>query len=266
MPVITITRASYSHGRMIAEKVARELNYQCISQEIISLASQQYDIPENWLRQAIEDAPSLFDHFSYGKKKYLAYIRSALLEYAAKDDIVYHGLAGHLLLEGVPNVLRVIISANIEERVKIEVEREKVSENEAKKNIKKFDKERKKWANYFYDKDPWNTSMYDLTLVIGGMSVDDAVKRILETVKLPAFQTTDESKLILKQNSLAAKIKSDLMNFYSDIEVSVDDSTIVVHIQRDLRQEEAVVDDINAIIAEMEIPEGQDIRVNVVPV
>ncbi len=266
MPVITITRASYSHGRMIAEKVARELNYQCISQEIISLASQQYDIPENWLRQAIEDAPSLFDHFSYGKKKYLAYIRSALLEYAAGDNIVYHGLAGHLLLEGVPNILRVIISANIEERVKIEVEREKVSENEAKKNIKKFDKERKKWASYFYDKDPWNTSMYDLTLVIGGMSVDDAVKRIVETVKLPAFQTTEESKRILKQNSLAAKMKSDLMNFYSDIDVVVEDSNIVVRIERSLKQEEAVVDDINAIIAEMEIPEGQNILVNVISV
>ncbi len=265
MPVITITRASYSHGRMIAEQVARELNYQCISQEIISLASQQYDIPENWLRQAIEDAPSLLDHFSYGKQKYLAYIRSALLEYAAKDNIVYHGLAGHLLLEGVPNILRVIISANLEERVKIEMAREKVSESEAKKNIKKFDKERKKWADYFYDKDPWDTSMYDLTLVIGGISVEDAVEKIVETAKLPAFQTTDESTHILKQNSLAAKVKSDLMNFYSDIEVSVEDHTIVVEIQRSLKQEEAVVDDIRAIIAEMDIPGGQDIRVNVIP-
>ncbi len=266
MPVITITRASYSHGRMIAEKVARELNYQCISQEIISLASQQHDIPENWLRQAIEDAPSLIDHFSYGKKKYLAYIRSALLEYAAKDNIVYHGLAGHLLLGGIPNVLRVIISANIEERIKIEMEREKITAAQAEKNIKKFDNERKKWANYFYDKDPWNTSMYDLTLVIGGISVEDAVKRIIETVKLPAFQITGESMHIIRQNSLAAKIKSDLMNFYADIEVIVEDHTIVVQIQRSLKQEEAVSDDIYAIIAEMEIPEGQDIRVNVVPV
>ncbi len=266
MPVITITRASYSHGRMIAERVARELNYQCISQEIISLASQQYDIPENWLRQAIEDAPSLLDHFSYGKRKYLAYIRSALLEYAAKDNIVYHGLAGHLLLEGIPNVLRVIISANLEERVKIEMEREHISEAEAQKNIKKFDKERKKWAKYFYDKDPWNTSMYDLTLVIGGISVDNAVERIVETVKLPAFQTTEESMQILKQNSLAAKMKSDLMNFYADIDVLVDNNTIIVQIQRSLKQEEAISDDIYAIINEMDIPEGQDIRVNVIPV
>ena len=266
MSIITITRASYSHGRMIAERVARELHYQCISKEIISLASQQYDIPENWLKKAIEDAPSLLDHFSYGKKKYLAYIQSALLEYATEDNLVYHGLAGHLLLEGVPNVLRVIISANLEERVQVEMDRDNVSKIEAQKKIKKFDKERKKWANYFYDKDPWNTSMYDLTLVIGGISVDDAVEKIIETVKLPGFQTTDESMEILKKNSLAAKIKSDLMNFYSDIEVSVEDHIIVVHIHRDLRQEKAINDDIQAIIAEMEIPEGQDIRVNVIPV
>lgn len=266
MSVIAIARASYSHGKMIAERVAQELNYQCISKEVISLASQEYGIPENWLRKAIEDAPSLFDRFSYGKKKYVAYIRSALLEYAAKDNMIYHGLAGHFLLEGVPNILRVMISATPEEREKVVMERENISRAEAQKNIKKFDKERKKWAMYFHDKDPWDVSMYDLALVIGRLSIDDAVRKILDAVKLPAFQTTDESLEIIKNVSLAAKVKSDLMNFYSDVEVSVEDETVVVHIQRSMKQEEAVADDIQAILAEMEIPGLKNVRVNVIPV
>ena len=264
MSIIAITRASYSHGKMIAEKVARELNYTCISQEIISLASQQFDIPENWLRRAIEDAPSLLDRFSYGKKKYVAYIRSALLECAVKDNMVYHGIAGHFLLEGIPNILRVMISATPEERVQLLMKRENISKQEALKTIKKFDKERKKWAMYFHNKDPWDVSMYDLGLVIGRLSIDDAVDKILTAVKHPAFQTTDESRQILKNESLAAKVKSDLMNFYSDVEVSVEDHTVVVHIRRSLKQEEALTDDIRAIL--MEIPGVKDVRVNVIPV
>jgi cytidylate kinase len=264
MSIIAVARASYSHGKEIAERVARELNYDCISQEIISLASQQFDIPENWLKKAVENAPTLRDRFSYGKKKYVAYIRAALLEYAAKDNVVYHGLAGQFLLEGIPNILKVLISATVEERVKIIMQRENISKAQALKTIKKFDNERRKWAMYFHGKDPWELNLYDLGLVIGRLSVDDAVDKILTTVHLPSFQTTAESRKILANESLASRVKSDLMNFYSDVEVSVEDHTVIVHIKRSLAQEEALADDIRAILQEM--PGVKEVRVNVIPV
>jgi len=264
MPIIAIARASYSHGKKIAEKVASSLNYQCISEEVISLASQEFDIPENWLRRAVEDAPRLRDRFSYGKKKYIAYIRSSLLQIAARDNLVYHALAGHFLLEGIPNVLRVIISATLEEREKEIMERERITKKEARKSIEKFDRERKKWSIYFYGKDPWDFSMYDLGMVIGRLTIDDAVEKILDTVKLPSFQTSTESRKILENESLAARIKSDLMNFYSDVEVSAEDGTVTVHIKRSLKQEEALTDDIRGILQEM--PGVKKVHVNVIPV
>ena len=264
MSIIAISRASYSHGKIIAERVAHELNYICISEEVISLASQEFDIPENWLRRAIENPPSLLGRFSYGKKKYIAYIRAALLEYAAKDNVVYHALAGHFLLEGIPNILRVMISATLEERVQVVQHREKISKTEALKIIKKFDKERKKWALYFHDKDPWDLSQYDLSLVIGRLTIDDAVEKVLSSVRLPSFQTTAESRQILLNESLAAKVKSDLMNFYSDVEVSVENHTVIVHLKRSLKQEEALTDDIQKIL--MEIPGVEEVRVDVIPV
>ncbi len=262
MSIIAIARASYSHGRIIAERVAKDLNYQCISQEIISLASQKFGIPENWLRRAVENAPTLIDRFSYGKRKYVAYLRAALLEYAAKDNVVYHGLAGQFLLEGIPNILRVMISATPEERVKIVMNRENVSEKEALSMIEKFDKERRKWAMYFHGKDPWDLSMYDISLVIGRISIDDVVDKIITTVKLPSFQTTTETHQILMNESLATKVKSDLMNFYSDIEVSADNGNVIVHIKRSLEQEEAVNEDIRAIL--MEMPGVKEVQVNVI--
>jgi len=264
MPIIAISRASYSHGKTIAEKVAAELSYRCVSEEVISLASQEFDIPENWLRRAVENAPTLRDHFSYGKKKYIVYIRSALLQLAAKDNLVYHALAGHFLLEGIPNVLRVMVSATIDDRIKEIMERENVSKKEAVKTIEKFDKERKKWSMYFYGKDPWDFSLYDLGIVIGNLTVEDAVEKIISAVKLPSFQTTPESRKIIENKSLAEKIKSDLMNFYSDVEVSVDNGTVTVHIERSLIQEDALTDDIRGIL--MEIPGVKEVHVDIIPV
>ena len=54
------------------------------------------------------------------------------------------------------------------------------------------------------------------------------------------------------------------MNFYHDVEVSVENHTVVVHIQRSLKQEEALTDDIREIV--MQIPGVKEVRVDVIPV
>ena len=264
MSIIAIARASYSHGKEVAEKVAKELGYDCVSEEVISMASQEFDIPENWLKKAVENAPTLKDRFSHGKKKYVAYIRAALLEYVEKDNVVYHALAGHFLMEGIPNILRVMISATPEERIKEVMSREKVSEKKALKIVEKFDKERRKWAMYFHGKDPWDPSLYDLGIVIGRLTIDDAVAKIIETVKLPHFQMTSEAMRILRDQALAARILSDLMNFYADVEVTVENGIVTVHIRRSIKQEEAVTEDIRSIV--MDLYEVKEVRVDVIPV
>jgi hypothetical protein len=41
MPIITISRGCYSRGKEVAEKVAKELGYQCLSREILLEASDK---------------------------------------------------------------------------------------------------------------------------------------------------------------------------------------------------------------------------------
>ena len=113
MPIITISRGSYSRGKEVAEKLAQDLGYECISRDILLQASNEFNLPEIKLIRALHDAPSVLDRFTYGKERYVAYIRSALLTYAQQDNLVYHGLAGHFLLQGIPHVLKVRILADL---------------------------------------------------------------------------------------------------------------------------------------------------------
>ena len=62
MSIITISRGSYSRGKEVAETLARELGYECVSREIILEASEQFNIPEIQLVHAIEDAPSILNY------------------------------------------------------------------------------------------------------------------------------------------------------------------------------------------------------------
>jgi cytidylate kinase len=131
MAIITISRGSYSKGKEIAERLAKRLGYECISREILIDASKEFNIPEVKLIRALHDAPSVLDRFTYGKERYIAYIKCALLDHVKKDNVVYHGLAGHFFLQGIPNVIKVRIISNIEDRVKEEMKRENISEEEA---------------------------------------------------------------------------------------------------------------------------------------
>ena len=210
MAIITISRGSYSQGKAVAEKLAEKLNYECISRDILLEASEHFNIPEFKLIHAIHDSPSILDRFTHGKEKYVAYIREALLEHVQKDNVVYHGLAGHLFLQGIPHVLKVRITADLEDRIKRESENKKISAEETRNILVKDEDERRKWSLYLYNIDTWDSRLYDLVLHIGQITVDDAVSVILLTVQLPCFKTTSEAQSILDDYLLSARVQAAL--------------------------------------------------------
>ena len=117
MAIITISRGSFSYGQKIAEKVAEMLGYECLSREILIEASQLFNVSEKKLIKSLHDAPSILERITHGRERYLSYIQTALLEHVKRDNIVYHGLAGHLLLAEIPQVLKVLVIAEIEDRI-----------------------------------------------------------------------------------------------------------------------------------------------------
>ncbi len=101
MPIVTINRGSYSRGKEVAEKLARKLNFECISRDILLEASDEFNIPEIKLVRALHDAPSVLERLRHGKDRYISYIYAALLQHARKDNLVYHGLAGQYFLRDI---------------------------------------------------------------------------------------------------------------------------------------------------------------------
>lgn len=263
MSIITISRGSFSYGKEVAERVADELNYKCISRDVIITASEEFNIPELILLRAIKNPPSFIERFIHDKEKYIAYIRTALLEYAAEDNIVYHGFAGHFLLAGIPGILKVRICAEIEERARVIMEKEKVSHEQALKIIEDIDDKRKMWLAYMYGKDPCDLCLYDIGVVISTLSIDDAVNNILFNVRLPVFQTTPETRRTIRNLALAERVKLNLMNDFPEADVTAEDHTVVVHIKGSLKQESVLKEEIRALA--MLAPGVEDVRVDVIP-
>lgn len=264
MAIITISRGSYSKGREVAEKVAQRMGYQVVSRDVLLEASEKFHIPEVKLVRAIHDAPSILERFTHGKYCYLAFIRAALTERAVKDDLVYHGLAGHLLLKGVPHVLKVRIIADLEARVAAEMKRENLTQSQARSLLIKDDAERRKWTQSLYGVDPWDASLYDLVIHINQLTVDDAVDFIVQAAGRECFKTTAEAQRKIQDLALACRVKASLAeDDCVDIAVTSEFGNVLVYTKQDARKVHRMEDKLKLLtkkvpeINHLEVRSGQ---------
>jgi cytidylate kinase len=241
MAIITISRGSYSRGKEVAEKVAAKLGYECISRDILLEASEQFNIPEIKLVRAIHDAPSILERFTYGKERYVSYLKAALLKHIQQDNVVYHGLAGHFLLRDIPHVLKVRIVADLEDRVAEEMKRENISAAEARHILKKDDDERRRWGLHVFGIDTWDPMLYDMVLHIKSITVDCAVELIMQAVSYRCFSTTSESQKILDDQTLAARVQAALVEEFPTAQVSAKGGELFVDIKGDLTKEQEII-------------------------
>ena len=261
MAVITISRGSFSHGKEIAENVAERLGYDCISREILIEASKDFNIPELKLFHAIHDSPTFLDNIFFRKEKYIAFIQAAVLKSLKKDNVVYHGFAGHFFVQDVAHVLKVRIIASMAERVGIVMKRNKFSYDEAVKYIHKIDEQRRKWSQHLYGIETADPSLYDMVINIGKLTIEDAIDIICHKVSLKRFQKTPESQQKIEDLSLAARAKAAIIDKFPSSKVSCQNAVVLVKIETALSLEDKVCAEVKKILKD--IDEIKEVRVGV---
>jgi len=229
MAIITISRGSYSMGVIVAERVAEQLGYSVISRDLLLDASDRFKIPEIKLVRAIHDAPTMLERFRHSKQSYLAYIRAALADRVSNDNVVYHGLAGHVLLKDIRGVLKVRITADIGYRAAREAKRENITEQEARSILEKDDQQRRGWTKNIHGVDPWDSSLYDLVIRIDRFKVDDAVNFICQAAKSEAFHTTEQSIQQIKDMALACRIKAEIIDDFPTLGITCQYGNVIVY-------------------------------------
>lgn len=264
MSVITISRGSYSYGKEVAEKVAGRLGYNCIAREVLLEASEHFNIPEVKLIHAFEGALSLWDRVVHAREKYIAFIQSALLKQFQKDNIVYHGLAGHFFVRGVSHVLKVRIIADHEERVRIVMERDRVSRKQALRFLEKIDEERRRWSRHLYGIDSWDPSLYDLVVHVRKYTADDAVDLICHSLSLGRFQTTPESRRAMDNLALAAEVLAVLIERKPDAEVLAQDGIVQIKTKAYQQHAGSITNELQEIVRSL--PGVKEVRVHILPV
>lgn len=199
LPVITISRQFCSSGLDIGTLLAEKLGIRYLDKELITLAAKESGISEQFFAKADERASSsllysmVMGNYPFSRSMngfdmpindQLFILQSKLIkDEAEKGPCVIIGRCGNYILRDYPNILRVFIHANKEDRMKIAVERGHCDKTKAFDLITKMDKQRANYYN-FYSNNRWDElSNYDLTINCSYFSTEQAVDLIVKAVQ-----------------------------------------------------------------------------------
>ncbi len=261
MSIICISRGSYYRGKEVAEKVADILGYSCVSRDSLLAASDEFDIPEIKLTRNIQHATQILERYSFGRQRYINYISAEILKLLRLDNHVYHGIAGQFFLNDVSHLLRVRVIADLDDRVKTEAERQNLSPDRARMQLKHDDEERRKWALFLYGIDIVDPALYDLTLNVSAMGINDSAELLAQTAKLSCFQATEESTRRVEDQALAAEIRAALFDFPM-AGVSTRDGRAYINVKAPEEQTEQIRSRIDSDVAEIIDLDKVEIRVD----
>jgi cytidylate kinase len=222
MAVITISRGSFTGGKILAECLATRLGYRCIDRDVIVERAAAYGASQEELRDAMEKPPSFWDRFKHKKYVYLTLIQAALTEEVRGGKAVYHGHAGHLLLRGVSHVLRARIIAPMEFRLATIQDRLKLDRAEAMAYTVRMDQDRAKWTQYLYGVNWGDPTLYDVVLNLEYMDIQEACETITTMANLKCFTETPESLAAMEDLALASKVRANLVCNAATLDLELD--------------------------------------------
>ena len=199
--IITIGREYGSAGRQIGYKVAEDLGIKLYDRELLERAAKESGICEELFETHDEKPTNSFlyslvmDSYSFGypsssytdmpinHKIFLAQF-DTIRKIASEGPCILVGRCADYALEEFDNVLSVFIHADMDARIRRIARIYDLTDAKAKDLIKKTDKRRSSYYNYYSNKKWGDSRNYDLVVNSSRVGVDGCVEQVKHYIDL----------------------------------------------------------------------------------
>lgn len=187
--VITIAREYGSGGRYVGKLVAEKLGIKLYDKEFINKIAQKTGLSKEYIsknEQKINVAKNLVGSYYTGldgKDELFVEEVKLIKELAENDSCVIVGRCADYALKDNPNVLKVFIYSNMENKVKRAVEHYGIAEKNAEKEIRNINKLRENHYKHYTGgewKDPEN---YDICINSDALGIENSVNMICSLIE-----------------------------------------------------------------------------------
>ncbi len=197
--LLSVGRYFGSGGSEIAKKVADKLGISYYDKELIKLAAIKSGISETMLSDADEKPVNsfLYSIVTHGFPAYTSPIQynnlvtndkvfsiqsDIIRNIAENESAVFVGRCADYILREHPDLINIFVYADKQNRAKRIAEVNSISEKEALDSIKKIDKERANYYNFYTNKSWGDCKNYDLC-ISSDIGIDKCVDIIVNFVK-----------------------------------------------------------------------------------
>lgn len=192
--IITIGRQFGSGGREIGQKLAKALDIAYYDKELLLVAAKESGLSTHFLESQDEKRMSsllfslvmgqpnmVLSSFGGTTVEMLASQaqRDAVLRVAEEGSCVIVGRAADYILEGRPGLVKVFITADESCRIARVAARDQLSEKDAGDKIRRMDRSRKSYYDFYTSRQWGEAANYDLCLNATRLGIDGAVELIL---------------------------------------------------------------------------------------
>ena len=232
MAVITIDGATFCHGPEAAKRSGRNLQLSSLGDEqVFSAANDLSGIAAAKLSRMVYGPSSFFPSGARDTVMAVAALRVAMVEAISSDNLVYHGLLGHLLSTKLTHVLRVCLAGTHDYR-RAQAAKAGVGDRDAKRRIKADDEARADWIDLVVGLGAWDKKMYDIFIAMQETSVDNAVDLICDHAGRPVLALTGNGEKALSDARRAAAVNLELAREGHDVDVVCDANRATILIKK----------------------------------
>jgi len=249
--VITIFSGSFCEGREVAAGVASRLGCELVEDGLLDDAAKRFGVARDRLVRTLEGPPPFLSKLTHEREKNLAYLRATMADLVLRDNVVYHGFAGHLVPRGISHVLSVCVIANLDHRTEVAARQAGLSEKQAVKAIHRDDGQRLRWTRETRGRDPYDEGLYDLLLAMQSASVESAVQSICEAAGGSELRTSPDSRRAAEDFVLASRVEVALAPKGHAVAVSCTQGNVTVALNEYVSRLEAVKRQLESAAAEV---------------
>ena len=222
MPVIAMTQEMGSLAKDVSLQLAQTCQLAIMRHEVLENVAGRMHVPGSLISRLREGKAGLVERLTTDRERVAVYTAQEVFALADKGNIVLRGWGATCLLRPVRHVLRVRVTRPFRQRVAwlmahLGTDDESFAEDEVRRSDNAH-------ASRMHDQFgvTWGDPLlYDLVLNTDRVSVESCVEQIRQLASRPEFQETAESRAMLADLALNARIRAALKDHESTRDINI---------------------------------------------
>ena len=235
MSSIAIFPCRHTPTENIAKELASRFTLKTYKDEdLIADTAAAFGISEDKLRSAIFGKTSVFNKFTLEREKMINMLRHTLYQRLdSTDQYLFEGFLTSLISSRINHVLKVVVVASQADRISYAVAKG-MSEKQAQKSRKEFDKIAYSWTDFLFNKEAYDSSLYDLVIPVAQKTENELVEAIIKCFHTTSVLCTNESQQAVSDMLVETKTEHILLEKGHKVGILVVKGDVTLTVEEDV--------------------------------